>query len=79
MKMLVYSRIRNLDSEGVSLRGKSCAARPWEKWRHAVSNFRRAVSMKISTENRKWGKTVEEIERQNKVTNRRRVYKTKSF
>ncbi len=30
MKMLVNSSIRNLDSEGVSLSGKSCAARPQE-------------------------------------------------
>ena len=27
---------------------KSYAARPWEGWRHAVSKFRRAVSMKIA-------------------------------
>ncbi len=51
--MLVNSRIRNLDSKRVSLRGKSCTARPREKWRHAVSKFRRAVSMKITIEDRK--------------------------
>ncbi len=53
MKMLVNSHIRNLNSKGVSVRGKSCAARPWERCRHAVSKFRRAVSMKITIEDRK--------------------------
>ena len=31
---------------------KAYAARPQEGWRHAVSKFRRAVSMKIALEKR---------------------------
>lgn len=31
---------------------KSSAARPWEGGRHAVSYFRRAVTMKIEAEDR---------------------------
>ncbi len=44
VKVLVYSRIRNLDSKRVSL---------GIKLRHAVSKFRRTVSMKITIEDRK--------------------------
>ena len=51
--MLVNSCIRDLDSIGVSEGRKSCAARPREERRHAVSKFRRAVSMKITIEDRK--------------------------
>jgi len=39
-----------LDRKRVSLRGKTSRARPWEEGRHAVSKFRRAVSMKIAIE-----------------------------
>ncbi len=42
-----------VDSKRVSLKGKSCAARPREGWRHAVSKFRGAVCVKITTEDRK--------------------------
>ncbi len=51
--MLVNSLRRNLDSKGVSLTGKSCAARPREGQRHVLSKFRRAVNMKITIEDRK--------------------------
>ncbi len=50
VKVLVHSRIRGLDSIGVSLCRKTCTARPWEEGRQAVSKFKRAVSMKIAIE-----------------------------
>ena len=37
-----------MDRVGVRGRSKSCAARPREQGRHAVSEIRRAVSMKIA-------------------------------
>ncbi len=43
-------KVEGLDSIGVSVCRKMCTARPWEGERHAVSKFRRAVSMKISIE-----------------------------
>ena len=36
-------------------RGKSCAARPREQGRHAVSKIRRAVSMKLAVKKSKRG------------------------
>ena len=53
MKMLVNSCIRELDRKGVRVSRKSGAARPPERGRHAVSKFRRAVTMKITIEDRK--------------------------
>ena len=41
MKILVNSYIRKIDRIG--MRRKSCAARPQEGERHAVSKFRRAA------------------------------------
>ena len=41
-----------MDRIGVRISGKSCAARPREGGRHAVSKFKRAVSMKITVEDR---------------------------
>lgn len=40
LKMLASSCIRNLGNKGVSLKGRSSAARPLERWRHAASKFR---------------------------------------
>ena len=48
MEVLVNSCIRELDRIGVRGRRKSCAMRPQEEGRHAVSNITRAVSMKIA-------------------------------
>ncbi len=45
--------MRNLDSKGVGLRGESFAARPRVRWRNAACKFRRAVSMKITIEDKK--------------------------
>ena len=50
MKILVNSCIRKLDRIGMRRIRKTCAARLQE--RHAVSKFRRAVSMKIAAEDR---------------------------
>ena len=52
VKIFVNSCIRKMDSIGVRRSRKLCAARPRDGWRHAVSKFRRAVSMKIAVENR---------------------------
>ncbi len=43
--MLVNSSIRDLDSKGMNLSAKADAARPQEEGRHAVSKFRRVVSL----------------------------------
>ncbi len=51
MKILVNSCIRKVDRIGMRVSVKSCAERPWEWGRHAVSKFRRAVTMKITVEN----------------------------
>ena len=51
VELLVNSCIRKMDRIGMRSR-KYCAARLREGWRHAVSKFRRAVSMKIAVEKR---------------------------
>ena len=45
-------KIRKMDRIGIIRSRKSCAARPWEEGSHAVSKFRRAVSMNIAIEDR---------------------------
>ena len=44
-----------MDRIGVRRRNKSCAARPWGQGRHALSEIRRAVSMKIAVKKSKRG------------------------
>ncbi len=61
MKILVDSCIRGLDRIGVSKRRKSSLARPGEEGRHAVSKFRRAVSMKIAVKDRQRSNSCLEI------------------
>ena len=46
VKLLVNSCARELDRIGMRNSRKSCAARPQERGRHAVSNVKRAVSVK---------------------------------
>ena len=55
LRILVNSCIREVDRIGVRGRGKSCAARPQEQRRHAVSKIRGAVSMKIAVKDSKRG------------------------
>ena len=50
--ILVNSCIRKIDRIRMRRSAKSCAANPREVGRHAVSRFRRAVSMKIAVEDR---------------------------
>ena len=52
VKILVNSYIRKMDSIGMRRSRKPCAARPRERWKHAISKFRRAVSMKIAVKKR---------------------------
>ena len=79
MRILVYSCIRKVDRIGMRERGQSCAARPREEGRHAVSKIRRAVSMKISVEDRERQQCGEKREGLKTVSQRRGVDETKSF
>ena len=60
-------------------RGKSCAARPQEQGRHAVSKIRRAVSMKIALKVSKRGNIVAMRKRLKIVSQGREVDKMKRF
>ena len=60
-------------------RGKSCAARPPEQERHAVSEIRRAVSMKIAVKESQRGNIAAMRKRLKTISQRRGVIKTKSF
>ena len=60
-------------------RSKSCATRPREKGRHAVSVIRRAVSMKIAVKESKRGNIAAMRKRLKKVSQRKGVDETKSF
>ena len=77
--MLVYSCIREVDRIEVRERRQSCAARPPEEGRHAVSKIRRAVSMKITVEDSKKGNIVAIRERLKTVSQRRGTDEMKSF
>ena len=79
MRILVYSCIREVDRIGVRERRQSCAARPPEEGRHAVSKIRRGVSMKIKVEDSERGNTAAMRERLKTVSQRRGVDETKSF
>ena len=52
MKILVNSCIRKMNSIGMRRSIKFCSARPQVGWRHAVSKFSRAISIKIAVEKR---------------------------
>ena len=79
MRILVYSCIREVDRIEVRGRRKSCAARPREEGRHAVSKIKRAVSMKIAVEDSERGNIAAERKRLETVSQRRGVDETKSF
>ena len=51
VKILVNYCSRKMDRIRMRSR-KSCTVRPWKGWRHAVTKFRRAVSMKTAVEKR---------------------------
>ena len=78
-RILVNSCIREVDRIGVRGKGKSCAARPWEQGRHAVSKIRRAVIMKIAVKESMGGNIAAMRKRLKTVSQRRGVDKTKSF
>ena len=50
VKILLNSCIRNMDIIVMRRSRKSCAASRRKGWWHAVSKFRRTVSMKIAVE-----------------------------
>ena len=77
--ILVNSCIREVDRVGVRGRSKSCAARLREQGRHAVSNIRRSVSMKIALKGSMRGNITAMRKRLKTVSQRRGVNKTKSF
>ena len=79
LRRLVNSCITEVDRIGVRGRGKSCAARPREQGRYAVSEIRRAVSMKIAVKESKRGNIAAMRQRLKTVSQRRGVDKTKSF
>ena len=69
-----------MDRIKVRGRGKSCAARPQEQGRHAVSKIRRAVSMKIAVKKSKRGNIATMRKRLKTVSQRRGVdKKTENF
>ena len=68
-----------MDRIGVRGRSKSCIVRLREQGRHAVSEIRRAVSMKIAVKESKRVNIAAMRKRLKTVSQRRRVDKTKSF
>ena len=68
-----------MDRVGVRGRSKSCAASPREQGRHAVSEIRRAVNMKIAVKESKRSNIAAMRKRMKTVSQRRGVDKTKSF
>ena len=79
MKILVNSSISWVDRIGMRMSRKSCAARSRERRRHAVSKFKRAVSMKITVEDSKICNIAVKCKRLKTVFKKRGVNKTKSF
>ncbi len=74
VKMLNTSCIRDLDNKGMSLSGKASAAtlRDFGE-KHAVSKFRRAVRVKITTEDKKRGNMLAEFEREKIISESKRT------
>ena len=60
-------------------RSKSCAGRPREQGRHAVSEIRRGVSMEVAVKESKKGNIAVMRKRLKTVSQRKGVDKTKSF
>ena len=79
MKMLVNSCISEVDRIGVRESRESRVARPREGGRHAVSKFRRAVTMKIAVKDRQRCNITTVFKRLKTVSQRRRVDEANSF
>ena len=79
LRILVSSCIREVDRIGMRGRSKSCAARPREQGRHAVSKIRVAVSIKIAVKESRRGNIAAMRNRLKTVSQKREVNKTKSF
>ena len=79
MEVLVNSCIRDLDRMRVSISRKASVARPQEEGRHAVSKFRRAVSMKIAIKDRKSCNITAELERRKAASKSRAVNESESL
>ena len=79
MKIPVNSCIREVDRIGMGVNRKSCVVRPREGWRHAVSKFRRAVSMQITIEDSNRCNIAVECKRLKTVSKRMGVNRTKGF
>ena len=79
MKILLNSCIREMDRIGMRVSRKSCATRPREGRRHAVSKFRRTVSMKIAVQDSNRCNIAAECKRLKTVNKSRGVNKTKNL
>ena len=79
MRILVYSCIREVDRIGVRERRQSCAARPQEEGTHAVSKFRKAVSVGNAVKDSERCNIAAEIQSLKRVGERRGINETKSF
>ena len=73
MGVLVNSCIRKVDRIGLRGRSKSCAVRPREQGRLAVSEIRRAVSMEVAVKESKRGNIAAMRKRLKTVSQRRGV------
>ena len=77
--MLVKSCIKYLGYMKVSFNRKASVAGPQEEGRHAVSKFRRAVSMKIAIKDRKSCNITAELERRKAASKSRAVNESESL
>jgi len=78
VKILVNFCISEVDKIGVRVCKKSCAARPWEVWKHTVSKFR-TVSMNITVKDTKRCNIAEKCERLNILFNGGELIRRKTF
>ena len=79
MEILVNSCIRKVDRMWMRASRKSCAARPREGERHAVSKFRKSVRMKITVEGSKRCNIAADFKRLKTVSRRKEVNRTKNI
>ena len=79
MRVCLTLAFKESDTIGVKGRRKSCATRPQEDRRHAVSKINRTVSMKIAIEDSKRCNVPMKREKLKTVSQRRGVDETKIF